>query len=82
MSEERFTHVEKELDELYTSQKALEVSVNSLNVTIALLNQSLQEMKKEYETRHQFGQKVQFFVLSLFLSAAVSFVITGGLALK
>ncbi len=80
MSEQRLTRIEQEVDELYKANKALEQTIHQLNVTIALLQQTLQEVKVEQENKAQFSQKISFFFFGGLISAVVAFVVRGGLA--
>lgn len=57
----------------------LEASVNKLNTTIALLNQTVEIMAKNEEKRQQLLDRSVLFVVGGFISAVVAWVVRGGL---
>jgi len=80
--ENRITHLEKEIDELFRSHKILEGTIVKLNITIVLLEQLVKDMKEEKAKRDNLSAKVQFFIVGLFISAIMAFIFSGGLVVR
>jgi len=70
---------QRRLNRLETSHETLEDSLNQLNTTIALLNQTVESMAKREEKRQQFQDRTILFVVGGIISAAVAWVVRGGL---
>lgn len=77
----RLTRVEKEVSELHDTIDNLKTTVSQLNITIALLQQTIQSLKTEADSRTAFNQRVSFFFIGGVVSAILTFVIKGGLAI-
>jgi uncharacterized coiled-coil protein SlyX len=71
--------LERRLTKLELSQDQLEASIVQLNTTIALLNQTVETMAKNEEKRQQLLDRSILFVVGGFISAAVAWVVRGGL---
>ena len=80
-SDLRLARVEKEVSELYDTIENLKNTVSQLNITIALLQQTIQSLKTEADSRAAFNQRVSFFLVGGVVSAVLTFVIKGGLAI-
>ena len=78
---ERLAQIEKEIDELYRSQRSLEESLHKLTITLALLDQTLKSVKLDQENKAAFAQRVVFFGIGGMISAVVAFIVKGGLAI-
>lgn len=70
---------QRRLNRLETSHETLEDSLNQLNTTIALLNQTVESMAKREEKRQQFQDRTILFVVGGIISAVVAWVVRGGL---
>ncbi len=64
---------------LEESHETLEDSLNQLNTTIALLNQTVEVMAKREEKKQQFLDRTGLFVVGGLISALLAWVIRGGL---
>tara|TARA_R110002020_G_scaffold69783_1_gene181574 strand:- start:1398 stop:1634 length:237 start_codon:yes stop_codon:yes gene_type:complete len=71
--------VKRRISRLEESHETLEDSLNQLNTTIALLNQTVETMAKSEEKRQQFMDRTGLFVVGGFISALIAWVIRGGL---
>ena len=69
----------RRLDKLEESHQTLEGSLNKLNTTIALLNQTVESMSKREEKRQQFQDRTILFVVGSFIAAVLAWVHRGGL---
>lgn len=69
----------KRVDKLEEAYNELEKNISELNTTIALLNQSLDNLIKREEKRQQMVDRSLLFVIGGFVSAAVAWVVRGGL---
>ncbi len=76
MSQEDF---KRRISRLEESHETLEDSLNQLNTTIALLNQTVEAMAKREEKRQQFMDRTILFVVGGIISAFIAWVIRGGL---
>lgn len=76
MNDEDF---QRRLDRLEVSHETLEDSLNQLNTTIALLNQTVETMAKREEKRQQFLDRTILFAVGGIISAVVAWVVRGGL---
>jgi prefoldin subunit 5 len=76
MSQEDF---KRRISRLEESHETLEDSLNQLNTTIALLNQTVETMSKREEKRQQFMDRTVLFVVGGIISAFIAWVIRGGL---
>jgi len=70
---------QRRLDRLEVSHETLEDSLNQLNTTIALLNQTVETMAKREEKRQQFLDRTILFAVGGIISAVVAWVVRGGL---
>lgn len=70
---------QRRLDRLEVSHETLEDSLNQLNTTIALLNQTVETMAKREEKRQQFLDRTILFAVGGVISAVVAWVVRGGL---
>ncbi len=64
---------------LEESHETLEDSLNQLNTTIALLNQTVEVMAKREEKKQQFLDRTGLFVVGGLISALLAWGIRGGL---
>lgn len=71
--------LERRIGWLEESHDSLEGSLNRLNTTIALLNQTVETMAKKEEKRQQFVDRVVLFGVGGLLSAVVAWIVRGGL---
>jgi|TARA_R100000081_G_C4771763_1_gene145996 hypothetical protein len=76
MSQEDF---KRRISRLEESHETLEDSLNKLNTTIALLNQTVEAMAKREEKRQQFMDRTILFVVGGIISAFIAWVVRGGL---
>ncbi len=76
MSQEDF---KRRISRLEESHETLEDSLNQLNTTIALLNQTVETMAKREEKRQQFMDRTILFVVGGIISAFIAWVVRGGL---
>ena len=76
MSQEDF---KRRISRLEESHETLEDSLNKLNTTIALLNQTVETMAKREEKRQQFMDRTILFVVGGIISAFIAWVVRGGL---
>lgn len=76
MSQEDF---KRRISRLEESHETLEDSLNQLNTTIALLNQTVETMAKREEKRQQFMDRTILFVVGGIISAFIAWVVKGGL---
>jgi uncharacterized coiled-coil protein SlyX len=71
--------LERRVSKLEDSNNHLEKGIVQLNTTIALLNQTVENMAKNEEKRQQLLDRSVLFVIGGFISAMVAWVIRGGL---
>lgn len=64
-----------------SSEEQLERQINKLIVQQALLEQTVEDLKKDRTTKEAFTEKVQFFLVGGVISAVIAFVVKGGLSL-
>ena len=76
MSQEDF---KRRISRLEESHETLEDSLNKLNTTIALLNQTVETMAKREEKRQQFMDRTILFLVGGIISAFIAWVVRGGL---
>ncbi len=76
MSSEDF---DRRILRLEESHEAFEESLNRLNTTIALLNQTVESMAKREDKKQQFLDRTGLFVVGGIISAFLAWVIRGGL---
>ena len=76
MSQEDF---KRRISRLEESHETLEDSLNQLNTTIALLNQTVETMSKREEKRQQFMDRTILFIVGGIISAFIAWVVRGGL---
>ena len=76
MSQEDF---KRRISRLEESQDTLEDSLNKLNTTIALLDQTVETMAKREEKRQQFMDRTILFLVGGVISAFIAWVVRGGL---
>ena len=76
MSQEDF---KRRISRLEESHETLEDSLNQLNTTIALLNQTVETMAKREEKRQQFMDRTILFVVGGIISAFIAWIVKGGL---
>lgn len=69
----------RRLNRLESSHETLEESLNQLNTTIALLNQTVEAMAKREEKRQQFLDRTILFIVGGLISAVVAWIVRGGL---
>jgi len=69
----------RRLGNLESSHQTLEESLNQLNTTIALLNQTVETMSKSEENRRQFVDRAVLFGVGGLISAVVAWIVRGGL---
>tara|TARA_R100000541_G_scaffold59037_1_gene71561 strand:- start:367 stop:603 length:237 start_codon:yes stop_codon:yes gene_type:complete len=70
---------QRRLGRLESSHETLEDSLNQLNTTLALLNQTVETMAKREDKRQQFLDRATLFGVGGLISAAVAWVVRGGL---
>ncbi len=77
----RLVRTEKEVDDLHDTIEALRESTTRLALTVALLEQTMRSVQAVENQRGAFNQRVTFFVIGGAVSAAMAFVVRGGLVL-
>jgi hypothetical protein len=70
---------QRRLGRLESSHETLEESLSQLNTTLALLNQTVATMAKREDKRQQFLDRTTLFGVGGLISAAVAWVVRGGL---
>lgn len=71
--------LERRLSKLEDAYDDLEETIVKLNTTLALLNQTVETMARNEEKRQQLLDRSILFVIGGFISAAVAWVVRGGL---
>lgn len=79
--EVRLSRLEDEVTDLDKKLDKLQTTLGQLNITIALLNQTMEMLKEDNAGRHQYNQRVSFFVVGGIVSAIITFIVKGGLSL-
>ena len=77
----KLEEVTKDLQEMAKRVRYLDNSLSQLNLTLSLLEQTVKTITSLQEDRKQFTNRIQYFIIGGFISAAVAFVLSGGLAL-
>ena len=77
----KLEEVTKDLQEMAKRVRYLDNSLSQLNLTLSLLEQTVKTITSLQEDRRQFTNRIQYFIIGGFISAAVAFVLSGGLAL-
>lgn len=77
----KLEEVTKDLQEMAKRVRYLDSSLSQLNLTLSLLEQTVKTITSLQEDRRQFTNRIQYFIIGGFISAAVAFVLSGGLAL-
>ena len=65
---------------LEATQDDLKKSLNSLNTTLALLNQTVSTMAENERKKKEMLDKGILFVIGGFIAAAVAWIVRGGLS--
>lgn len=76
----RIEKLEEHVDNLRGADVHMEKTLSELNTTIALLNQTVENMLKREDERKAMQNKTIMFVVGSFIAAAVAWLIKGGLA--
>jgi len=71
---------ERRLTKLEEGHDSLSNSLNQLNTTIALLNQTVKVMTENEAKRQQMMDRTFLFVVGAIVSSIVAWVVRGGLA--
>lgn len=77
----RLQEVTKDLIEISSRVQSLDTNLTQLNLTLSLLEQTVKAITGLQEERRQFSTRVQYFIIGGFISAAVAFILGGGLIL-
>tara|TARA_B110000503_G_C6818117_1_gene277791 strand:+ start:57 stop:317 length:261 start_codon:yes stop_codon:yes gene_type:complete len=77
----RLQEVTKDLIEISSRVQSLDTNLTQLNLTLSLLEQTVKAITALQEERRQFSTRVQYFIIGGFISAAVAFILGGGLIL-
>tara|TARA_R110002153_G_scaffold100631_1_gene236633 strand:+ start:554 stop:814 length:261 start_codon:yes stop_codon:yes gene_type:complete len=77
----RLQEVTKDLIEIRSRVQSLDTNLTQLNLTLSLLEQTVKAITALQEERRQFSNRVQYFIIGGFISAAVAFILGGGLTL-
>jgi len=72
--------LERRVDKLEEVQANLSSSLNTLNTTLALLNQSVNTIATNEEKKRAMLDKGILYVLAAFIAALVAWVVRGGLS--
>lgn len=72
--------LERRVEKLEIAHDTLEKSLNQLNTTLALLNQSVETMAKNEEKKKQMLDKGLLFVIFSFGASFIAWIIGGGLS--
>lgn len=71
--------LERRIAKLEDAYDDLEETIIKLNTTLALLNQTVETMAKNEEKRQQLLDRSILFVIGGFVSAAIAWIVRGGL---
>lgn len=77
----RVTRVENDVTGLDGNLDLLKSAIGQLNVTVAILEQTLKTVKEGDGRRSDFNQKISFFFIGGFIAAVVGFIVKGGLSI-
>ena len=77
----RLQELTKDLIEISSRVQSLDTNLTQLNLTLSLLEQTVKAITALQEERRQFSTRVQYFIIGGFISAAVAFILGGGLIL-
>ncbi len=77
--EEQVSRLEKRVDKLEVDIGGLRSTIAELRVTLALLNQTLNQLMQVEEARKAAKDRTIMFVIGGFITAAVAWVVRGGL---
>lgn len=72
--------MEEHVDTLRGADVHMEKTLNELNTTLALLNQTVENILKREDERKSMQNKTVMFVVGSFIAAAMAWLIKGGLA--
>lgn len=70
--------LERRVQKLEVAHDDLKSSINNLNTTLALLNQTVSTMYKNEDKKKAILDKIYLFVFGAFAAAAITWVIGGG----
>jgi len=77
----KLQEVTKDLAEIGNRVQSLDTNLTQLNLTLSLLEQTVKTITALQEERRQFANRVQYFTIGGLISAAVAFILGGGLIL-
>lgn len=78
--EQKQLEILKTQEKLETGQLSLKESINELNTTIALLNQTVELISKNEQKCKDTKEKGLLFILGSFVAAFVTWIVRGGLS--
>ena len=73
-------HLERRVEKLEETQANLSTSLNTLNTTLALLNQSVNNIAENEEKKRVMLERGLLYVVGGFLAAFVAWIARGGLS--
>lgn len=75
----RLDRVESAIETLRTTDDRMNKTLSDLNVTMALMNQTQENIVKREEERRALQAKITMFIVGSFIAAAVTWIVRGGL---
>jgi len=76
---EEVSRLEKRVDKLEIDVGVLRSTIADLHVTLALLDQTLNQLRRVEEKRNAAKERTIMFVVGGFITAVVAWVVRGGL---
>ena len=77
--DEEISRLEKRADKLEIDVGVLRSTIADLHVTLALLDQTLKQLRRVEEKRNAAKERTIMFVVGGFITAVVAWVVSGGL---
>jgi prefoldin subunit 5 len=77
--DEEISRLEKRADKLEIDVGVLRSTIADLHVTLALLDQTLNQLRRVEEKRNAAKERTIMFVVGGFITAVVAWVVRGGL---
>lgn len=75
----RIEKLENHVDTLRVADDRIDKTLSELNTTIALLNQTVENIQKREDERKTFQNRTYMFIVGSFVAAFVTWIIKGGL---
>ena len=77
--DEEISRLEKRADKLEIDVGVLRSTIADLHVTLALLDQTLNQLRQVEEKRNATKERTIMFVIGGFITAVVAWIVRGGL---